>query len=93
MARRRKNLPVDSAFSRGIMRWMGFGFELCFVIGVFVLGGYLLDKKLGNENPDLVILGFLIGMGIMVYVFIRNVQVSQKELESDERQQYDENSE
>jgi F0F1-type ATP synthase assembly protein I len=64
---------------------MGFGFELCFVIGIFVLIGYLLDKKLGNENPDLVILGFFIGLGVMVYVFIRNVQISQKELEEDER--------
>jgi F0F1-type ATP synthase assembly protein I len=93
MGRRNKHLPVDSAFSRGILRWMGFGFELCFVIGVFVVIGYLLDKKLGNEKPDLVILGFFIGMGIMVYVFIRNVQMSQKELENDERQQYDETSE
>ncbi|MHC4526156.1 MAG: AtpZ/AtpI family protein [Planctomycetota bacterium] len=82
MARRRKPLPVDQAFSRGIVRWMGFGFTLCFVIGFFVYIGYLLDKKMGNENPDLVILGFFVGLALMIYVFIRNVQLSQKELDT-----------
>lgn len=82
MARRRKPLPVDPAFSRGTVRWMGFGFQLCIVIGFFTFIGYFLDKKLGNESPDLLILGFIIGFGMMVYVFIRNVQLSQKDLES-----------
>lgn len=62
---------------------MGFGFQLCFVIGFFVFAGYLLDKKMENESPDFLILGFFIGFGMMIYVFIRNVQISQKELDSE----------
>jgi F0F1-type ATP synthase assembly protein I len=60
---------------------MSFGAELCLVIGLFMLVGYFLDKKLGNPSPDLMILGFFIGLGTMVYIFIKRVQITQRDLD------------
>jgi F0F1-type ATP synthase assembly protein I len=81
MARRRKHQPTDATFYRGAMRWMGIGVEFCLVIGLFVFGGYWLDK-LEDTSPGWMILGFFIGFGVMMYIIVKRAQATQKDMET-----------
>ena len=81
MARRRKPQPTDASFYRGAMRWMSIGVEFCIVIGLFVFGGYWLDK-IEDTSPGWMILGFFVGFGVMMYIIIKRAQATQKDMET-----------
>ena len=81
MARRRKLQPTDATFYRAAFRWMGIGVEFCLVIGMFVFGGFWLDK-LENTSPGWMILGFFVGFGVMMYIIIKRAQATQDEMDN-----------
>lgn len=88
MARRRKNQPTDGQFYHAAFQWMGIGLEFCMVIGVFVFGGYWLDK-LEDSSPGWMILGFFVGFGVMMYIMIKRAQRTQEELDTLEHEDDD----
>jgi F0F1-type ATP synthase assembly protein I len=51
-------------------RYVGLGFTFVFIIAVFTVGGYLLDRLLGTL-PLFVLLGLFVGfVGALVYLFM-----------------------
>lgn len=52
-------------------RFAGLGFTFVFLIGLFTLGGYGLDRLLGTV-PLFVLLGMVVGFaGALYYLFIK----------------------
>ncbi len=84
MARRGKDQPTDAKFYRGAFRWMGIGFEFLIVVGLFVFGGYWLDK-VENTSPGWMILGFFIGFGLMMYIIVKRAKLTEQELEEEDQ--------
>ena len=78
MSKKERRFAADGRFYRGAMRWMGIGFEFLIVVGMFVFGGYWLDKAEGT-SPGWMILGFFIGFGMMLYIMIQRARKEEAE--------------
>ena len=90
MSQKKKRFAADGRFYRGAMRWMGIGFEFLIVVGLFVWGGYWLDKMEGT-TPGWMILGFFVGFGTMLYIMIQRAR--RDEAEEREARKKDEEAE
>ena len=90
MARRRIKQSTDASFYHAAFQWMGVGFEFCLVIGLFVFGGYWLDKLEPRTAPGWMILGFFVGFGVMFYIIVKRAKRTQAELDDLERQEIEE---
>lgn len=73
MSEKKERFAADGRFYRGAMRWLGVGFEFLIVVGLFVGGGYWLDKLEGTR-PGWMILGFFVGFGVMLYIMIQRAR-------------------
>ena len=54
-------------------KYIGLGFQLIVVIGVFVLLGLELDKMLSNQIPFITIIMSIIGVVASLYHVIKDV--------------------
>lgn len=53
------------------VRYAGLGFTFVFLIGIFVLGGYGLDRLLGTL-PLFLLLGIVVGfVGALYFLYVR----------------------
>ena len=83
MTRQGKSRSGDEKFGWVAFQWMGVGLEFCLVIGFFVFIGYLLDK-LENTIPAWMILGFFTGFGLMLWIVVKRVKLTEREFDKDE---------
>lgn len=84
----KKRFAADQHFLRGAARWMGIGFEFLIVIGLCVWGGYKLDQIEGTA-PGWMILGFLVGFGIMLYIIVQRARKENAEEQAEKQAQYE----
>lgn len=53
------------------VRYAGLGFTFFFIIGIFILGGYGLDRLLGTL-PLFVLLGIVLGfVGALAFLYVQ----------------------
>ena len=81
-----KRFAADGRFYRGASRWMGVGFEFLIIIGLCVWGGYKLDQLEGT-SPGWMILGFLVGFGVMLYIIVQRARRDDAEEQSEKEQE------
>ena len=84
----KKRFAADGRFYRGGMRWLGVGLEFLIVIGLCVWGGYKLDQIEGTA-PGWMILGFLVGFGIMLYIVIQRARRDEAEEQAEKESEWE----
>ena len=65
-------LKVDKKYLQSY-KYIGLGFQLVAVVGIFVLLGLELDKMLLNQIPFLTIIMSIIGVAASLYYVIKDV--------------------
>ena len=65
-------LKVDKKYLQSY-KYIGLGFQLVAVVGIFVLLGLELDKMLLNQIPFLTIIMSIIGVTASLYYVIKDV--------------------
>ena len=68
----------DRGFNRKDLRWMGVGVEFCSVSLLFAAAGYGLDKLIDNEDPEFLIVGFLLGFFTASYRIYKETEELRK---------------
>lgn len=63
------------------LKYSGLAFQMGMVIGLFAYAGNWGDEYLGFKTPWLSILGSLLGVGLSLYLLIREVMQDSKSKE------------